>query len=1027
MNLTEEQRLSIYGDVSNTIVSAGAGSGKTFVLSKRILNHLINGVSVEDLIVLTFTNEAAREMKERVIKNVKESLSEYPHLEEQLDLLDNAQITTFDGYALYIVKKYYYYLDLSPNIGIIESSIIELKKKEILRELLDSYYENDNNEFMNLVLEYETKSDDKLFNCILDVHKNICTLSDKDNILENYNSIYSSCEVIQSNINEFKGLIDNEYKNMYQSLENLLNMSVNESLYVYFDEIKLVLDEFTNLNDDDIATYEFKLPRRPVCKDLEESDKTYISSNVDSIKKRASTIIELRSVSLDEYENYLKRHNKFTETIMEIVKELDNMLLQFKKSISMYEFTDIFTFLIKLLSSNDDIREEIKYRIKEIMIDEYQDTSDIQDYFISLIKNDNVFIVGDLKQSIYGFRYANPKIFLEKYKLYEKNGIKIDLNKNFRSREEVLGDINNIFSYILSEEIGGIDYTDSQMLVYGNKSFETKNNLQNYNVEFYNYSYKDFKEKYNSKYSKEEYEAFLVAQDIKEKLDSKYQILDKNTNALRDCRYDDFVILIDKKSSFELFQSIFTYLNLPLTIIKDQPFITSTEIVVVQNLLRLLKLLNENKLASKEGKHALYSVYRSFLFSLNDEEIIKLLNTNLYELDVICKLKTIDYSKSSIVEVILALFSIFDIYLKSISLGNTQVIHSRLDYLIDIASNLTSSNFTLNESIDYFLSISKYDIKMTFSVKEPINNTVKIMSIHNSKGLEFNIVYFCLMSSKWLFDNDSTYKFNNKYGIVLPFRNENYLVKNFYNYLIKDINRKEVISEKIRLLYVALTRSVEKMIIVCDLNHDYINEDLSVITTPEKLKYTSFNDILVSIKRFFSQNIIDVAEPFITDLYKLNIDKTIELDTKVFDYNELNIQSIKPSYDNTYHELLTEDLIKLFKSGTLIHEEFEYINKENKYVNRFLNSDFIKHLNIVNIYTEYEFYYNDSMYIIDMLLETTDGFIIIDYKLKDIEKDSYIKQLSLYSEYILNITGKRPKAYLYSILDNNFKQIEEVL
>ena len=230
----------------------------------------------------------------------------------------------------------------------------------------------------------------------------------------------------------------------------------------------------------------------------------------------------------------------------------DKKLNKYKETNNMYEFTDIAILAINLVENNPEVKKELMSRFNEILLDEYQDTSDLQEKFISCISNNNVYMVGDIKQSIYRFRNANPYIFKNKYDAYSlsNGGIKIDLMKNFRSRREVLENINEIFNHIMDDKIGGAEYQNGHQMIFGNTTYEENGKTDNnYNFEFYNYTYDK-----NGKFKREEIEIFLIAKDIKEKVNSNYQVYDKDKGILRNITYNDFVILMDRSKNFSLYK-----------------------------------------------------------------------------------------------------------------------------------------------------------------------------------------------------------------------------------------------------------------------------------------------------------------------------------------------------------------------------------------------------------------------------------------------------------------------------------------
>ena len=502
-NWTKEQSDAINKDGTNIIVSAGAGSGKTAVLSERVLRKLKEGVNVNELLILTFTKAAAKEMKERIRKKIKKE----PSLSSQLELIDSAYITTFDSYSLSVLKKYHYLLNLPKNIGITDSTLVQIKKEEIL----------DN------INEEKIRNDIKLF------EKNILKKKEK----------------IEENVKEISFLMDGKnYTKLLDSLSPLLN-SEN------YRDVKINLS--------------VSMPRMQKLSDEEKELKEEINDGIKELKNIC--IYE----STDEIYKSILSTKKYVECIIDILTLLNDRITQYKIENNMYEFNDVAALSIKILKEFPFAREEIKNSLNEIMIDEYQDTNNVQEEFISLISNNNVYMVGDIKQSIYRFRNANPYIFKNKYDNYKNNngGIKIDLNKNFRSREEVLNNINDVFRIIMDDEIGGANYKESHEMVFGNLTYNNEGKLnQNNDFEIYNYEYDS-----KGLFKKEEIEAFIIANDIKEKINNNYKIFDKDELIIRNAEYNDFVILMDKSSNFDLYKRIFEYLNVPLTIEKYESII----------------------------------------------------------------------------------------------------------------------------------------------------------------------------------------------------------------------------------------------------------------------------------------------------------------------------------------------------------------------------------------------------------------------------------------------------------------------
>ncbi len=498
---TKEQKLAIDKEGSNIIVSAGAGSGKTAVLTERVIRKLKEGVSIDELLILTFTEAAAKEMKDRIRRAIVKNES----LKKNLELIDSAYITTFDSYALSVVKKYYYLLNISPNIKICDENILFLKKSEILDDIFEDYYRENDELFIKLITDYTNKNDTFIKNNILSINNKLDSIINKEEFLDNYFSNYTD-EDIDKYISEYNNLLIrkiNSIKNLIHSLSFFVENTYIEKLN---NELKNLLNSKTY---NEVKTNcEIKLPSLP--RNSSEEAKAYkelIKSMLDSVKKLCTYENE------EEIKSSIFKTKDYVKVVIDILKRLDNEIKEFKKENELYDFLDIELLAIKVLKENKEVAKSIKESLNEIMIDEYQDTNDIQEEFISYISNNNVYMVGDIKQSIYRFRNANPYIFKSKYDSYKDgNGFKIDLNKNFRSREEVLDGINKIFSKIMDDSIGGASYIDSHQMIFGNLDYNNNGKVnQNNNLDIYNYTFDK-----ESGFSKEEYEAFIVANDIKE-------------------------------------------------------------------------------------------------------------------------------------------------------------------------------------------------------------------------------------------------------------------------------------------------------------------------------------------------------------------------------------------------------------------------------------------------------------------------------------------------------------------------------
>ena len=1027
---TEEQQKAIDLEGSNLLISAGAGSGKTAVLTERVLRKIKEGTHINELLILTFTNKAALEMKERIRKKLKEN-----DLLDELDLLDSSYITTFDAYSLSLVKKYADTIHLSNNITIAESSILDLARKEILDEIFLDYYDRCPESFVNLITKFCLKDDKTLKKRILELDNTLDLKLDKQDFINTYISKYYNDNVIEKYIKEYLELLGTKKDNIINLYHEVRSLTSSK----YLQELESMFLPFINANNyEELRRTIFtSLPRARTGVD---SDSKELRDNLTTLLKEFKDLVIYESI--DDIKTSIIKAKDYISVILEIVKELDKRFTLYKNGNNYYTFMDIEKLAISLVRDNLEIREEVKDSFKEILIDEYQDTNDIQETFISYISKDNVYMVGDIKQSIYRFRNANPSIFKDKYDKYKKNdgGRVIDLAKNFRSRKEVLDDINLFFSHIMDDYLGEADYNNGHAMVFGNMTYEgsAKTNNNNY-LEIYTYDAKD------KEYSKLEKEAFIIANDIKEKVNSKYLVYDKDEDSLREVEYRDFVILLDRATDFTTYKQIFEYLSIPITLYEDEKTSGSTDLYLLKNFFVMAKSIITNTFDTK-FRLAFTSIARSFLFSYTDDEIYQYLVNNTYKDSSVFKFFKETLENIDELTPVIYLEKVLDgiNYLDKLTLiGNVLVNSSRMEYFYNLITNLEKANFTILDVCDYLEKINDEKLEIKLSISKEDSNSVKIMTIHKSKGLEYPICYFAGFYKEFNRDEyKSNVLFDDKYGIIIDEVDTNN--KLITKILALDKLKQKDISEKIRLLYVALTRAREKMIIVMP-NIENTKEIGDIVDTYDRLNYTNFAKMVISVESLFKDKTKEVKE--ITNISKdyLEVKK---IDSKI-DNNIKELEIIPSIYDKTiieketYHkesnEIMKEEELKLLEVGRNVHTLFERIDftnnklpyiEDNYYkekLTKFINSSFMERYKDYKKYQEYEFIWDNSNKtyhgIIDLLLVSDKEAIIVDYKLKNTKDKAYIEQLNGYKEVISNKLKLPISCYLYSIIDEKFEKI----
>ena len=1034
---TKEQEEAIVKSGSNIIVSAGAGSGKTAVLSERVINKIQNGIHVNELLILTFTRAAADEMKDRIRKKI----GKIPEFKDELTLLSSAYITTFDSFALSVVKKYHYLLNISSNIAITDESIVKLEQKKILDNIFEELYKEKNENFINLIKKYCIKNDKSLKSNILSLCNKISDYIDRDEFIDNVINNFYEEENVNNLLTKYKEFINDKKKAIMLELDNM-NMYFD---YDYCMSLQNSCLGILKANIDELHLYEsIKLPSAP--RGSEEEAKEAKAN----LKKLIDDLISYGNYgTLEDIKNDILSSKETVITILEIVKSYLNEVEKYKKENNIYTFSDISRLSIKILKENESVRNELKYSFKEIMIDEYQDTNDVQDIFISMIANNNVYMVGDIKQSIYRFRGSNPNIFKEKYSNYSKNigGYKIDLIKNFRSRYEVLDNINKVFDLIMDSSLGSAEYRETHEMVYGNTAYDSEK-INDFNYDFEVLEYMNNKKE--TGFDNSEVEIFMIAKDIKDKMKNKLKVFDKETSKLRDATYNDFVIILDRSKYFDSFKKIFEYLDIPLTILKDGKLNASTDIYLIKNIVDLIIHINDNNL-NEDFKYDFVSIARSFLYEYTDENIFDIINSKNYKETTIYKdfssIENINIKTSN--EIFNDILDITDFYNKLYKIGDYENTNVRLETISKLSSSLSNLGLSIIDFRDYLNDIIENNEDIKYTTFSSNSDSVKILTIHKSKGLEYPVCYFADLDHEF---NTSELKdkfiCDKNYGLIVPSNMED-ITTSVIKELYKKDFIKEEISEKIRLFYVALTRAREKMVIVLPEKETKKLEknENGVIEEIRRLSFSKLSDFMYGVKDYLDKyfKTIDITKLGLTKDYQYN--KTINIKDNTNIKDDINVEEInikndiaeEKHFSKETNVLSTKEEIKMMKYGTRIHEYLELIDYKNPNlslikdtfikdkIEKFLNNDLLKNIKDSNIYHEYEFYYEKDNInyhgIIDLMLEYDEHIDIIDFKLKSITDDNYKSQLYGYKNYIENITNKKVNTYLYSILNEKIESI----
>ena len=593
---TKEQLLSINEKGENILVAAAAGSGKTAVLVERIVNKIVNDkIDIDKILVVTFTKAAASEMKARILDSIYEKIEKEPynkHLARQITLLAKASICTIDAFCLDVVKNNFFEIGISPNLKIAETTEIQILKQETIEELFETKYEEEDKEFLKLVNMYTSyKGDENLKEVILKIYDFIQSMPFPKEWLiekiENFNIDITSFEKtiwgeilfnrakeeLQDAIFRLEGESERiKYEENIEKFEVLLSEDIRKIKDIYqaenwnmmyegIENIKLDIFPRDKKVPDEIKD-KIKLVRKQVKNQIVKiKDKILVYTSkeaIQDVKIMYDVLLEIQKLTLEFADNFKK------------VKQDKNIM----------DFSDIEHFALEILSLKEsNICEKYKEKYEEILIDEYQDSNLLQESILNAIsRGNNTFMVGDVKQSIYKFRGARPELFLEKYEKYlgkenlkKGDNLKIQLFKNFRSRDNVLNLTNIIFDTIMTKELGDIDYTKEEYLNLG-ADYDLGENLKA-EVHIIDLKQEDesiYKEEKEIEDEEEEkiedivLEAKFVAKKIRELIDSGFKVSNKDKSTRKITYKDISVLLRSTKTLAPIYEQEIAKLNIPV-------------------------------------------------------------------------------------------------------------------------------------------------------------------------------------------------------------------------------------------------------------------------------------------------------------------------------------------------------------------------------------------------------------------------------------------------------------------------------
>ena len=950
MKFTPEQQRVIELHNSNILVSAAAGSGKTAVLVERIIRMICDGehpADIDRLLIVTFTNAAAAEMRERIAAGITARLETDPgneHIQKQSALLHNAQITTIDSFSLFLIRNHFNEIGLDPDFRVADEGEIKLLQQEVLAQLLEDAYAG----------QFVPEAPEQFHACV----EYFCP-GGRESVLEQHilnlsryaGSFPWPAEWLEERKNDYaagdmEALVHSDYG---QYLTERVNRTV-EGCLEKLREVKRLCElpdgpyMYGELTEAEIE----QLERLTSCKDLEEQAAKVPAvtfarlpskkdDSVDPAKRELAKAIRnsVKDTLSDLSESYFKTPLELAveqgkacreplRMLLDLVLEFDRRLLAAKQERHLIDFSDMEHYALQILLKREKVEEtgsigtdraKTKYRIvpsdvameyrqyfQEILIDEYQDSNLVQEYLLSAISGEaeghyNRFMVGDVKQSIYKFRLARPELFLEKYDTYQETGdlCRIDLAKNFRSRVQVVDAVNDVFSRIMSREIGGIAYDDKAAL-YPGATYPAAEDPA-YGSEALLIRKPEKGEREESGIGEQhtegagvlvdydnvrQLEALAIAARIKQ-LKGSLKVMEKSTGELRPVRYSDMVILLRTTSGWdEEFKKILEQQGIPVYITSKTGYFGALE---VQELLQFLRVLDNPR-----QDIPLFGVMQSVFGGFTQEEIAQIRSggeghsrkrMTLYEAlkEVAQSGRTVEEGEeisagesageeaelsqkadtflqrighyrdltpfTSIRDLLQRILDDYDYlnYVTALPTGSKR--RANVEMLLTKASAFEkTSYFGLFHFIRYMEQLEKYDVDYGEADTLDENaDVVRIMSIHKSKGLEFPVVFVSGLSKRFnMQDANQSLIVDMDLGVAVDYVDSVRRIKNktLRRTVLSAKMKEDNLAEELRVLYVALTRAREKLILTAVLDKADEKWELAQMTGQERLTYLDF-------------------------------------------------------------------------------------------------------------------------------------------------------------------------------------------
>lgn len=888
-HFTDHQWQAVVDEGKNILVSASAGSGKTTVLVQRVIEKIKDFTDINELLVVTYTNAAAREMKERIQKALQEQISiesdpvKKQHLTRQLPLLGHADISTLHSFCLKVIKRYYYLIDFDPVFRLLtDDTEMTLMKEDVWEELREELYGEEDSLFQAVATAYSNdRNDDGLTNLIFKLYDFSRSKTDSKNWLANLSNRYTVDNNDLATTPMYQLLAKPAMLDTLKSAKDMLEdaMTIGEGEAELEKSMEFLGEEYARFEtlektitddrlQDAFLDFNTRLGTWKGAKRSAEPEIKEAAAEMKSFRDKAKNYFEeIR----DHY--FLLSPEEQVETIAETKKMIDELarvsvlfyerFQAFKADRKVLDFNDLEHLTLAILTEDEDGKviaseasRHYRNQFKEVMVDEYQDINLIQETILKwLTKEDeatgNQFMVGDVKQSIYSFRLADPTLFIDKYERYSgpDSGQRIILAENFRSRPEVLDFTNFIFEQLMDKQVGELNYDESAKLVNGFTDFPESTD---FSTDILIYETSEEEELDDGEESLEELsgtfdmntktkgELYMVADKILSLVDSGYEIYDKKLKANRPLRFKDIVLLTPTKKNNIDIQDIFKQLKIPTAVNDTQNYFQTTEIAIMMSVLKIIDNpkqdiplvavlrspivgldeveLSRIRIQDKQG--SFYDALMAFVGKADWKDIRnRQLHAKLTAFTVKLEKWRTESKRRPLVDLIWTIYEDtgFLHYVGGMSSGRQR--KANLHALYDRAAAYEKTSFKgLFQFIRFIEKMQKKDKDLAEpSALSDQEDAVRVMTIHASKGLEFPVVFVMDMSKQFnLQDIKGKTILDEEFGVGSQYMDTDrrILKPTLPETVLKLEKKKRVLSEQMRVLYVALTRAEQKLFLV---------------------------------------------------------------------------------------------------------------------------------------------------------------------------------------------------------------------